>query len=73
MKDLITKASKIGKVAKVRKVTTRKHLKAREYGYEDLPSAKIGTARGKHAAGRAPVAKDTNKTRRPRALPFKGK
>jgi hypothetical protein len=52
-------------------VIAKKTMKAKEYGYGDEASKKLGKAHGRFSIAKTPVAKDTNKTRRPRALPMK--
>lgn len=52
-------------------IEQRKTAKAKEYGYSDKKSNDIGKARARAEKSKMPVAKDTNKTRRPRTLPLK--
>jgi len=47
--------------------------KAKKYGYHKKYAELIGEVQEKNKKGRAPVAKDTNKTRRKMVKPTKGR
>ena len=53
------------KKASTKKIASR----AKEYGYSEKRADSIGLARTRYKKGQEPVAKDTNKTRRPRMKP----
>lgn len=52
-------------------IATKKTSKAKEFGYDEKRAKDIGKARARFHDSKTPVAKDTNKTRRPRVLPLK--
>ena len=52
-------------------MTLKKTVKAKAYGYDDKRAKDLGKAHTRAHEVKMPVAKDTNKTRRPRALPLK--
>lgn len=52
-------------------MTHKKTIKAKSYGYDDKRAKDLGKAHARAHEVKIPVAKDTNKTRRPRALPLK--
>lgn len=52
-------------------ILVKKTMKAKEYGYGEEPSKKLGKAHARFNEAKMPVARDTNKTRRPRVLPMK--
>ena len=59
------------KAVKQLKPKVDRHAKheAKEYGYSDAYGKKIGATFARKAAGKKPVAKDTNKTRRKMVKP----